>query len=242
MNPNARRLPVSNLAWNAAAQRYITPAGRFKSTDSVFDAINADIEARKVRMLGHGEALKDAAAQFKAGTLDQDAYTIAVKDWRDKMAADVKALHICQGAVASGGFHNLGPQQNGAIGGLLRVQYAYLSNFAVEASINPDVVLSMDKTKRPFDERVQAYGEAGRGTYNRLEHLGNAEAGFLSMENEEDEEAKHCQGPRSCPAMTQLGRVGIGNPRYIVPGFRKCGPRCRCRTKYFKAKAPEAET
>jgi len=238
MNKNARRVPHSNLTWNAAAQRYISPKGTFLSGAKVRAVIDADIDAAAARMVEHGAKLKDASQLLKDGAMSQAQYTAAVRDWRNNMAASVKAAHLGQGAAACGGFAQMGAKENGAVGGRLKSQYRYLENFAKEAVANPDIVLSLDKSRRPFDERVKAYSESSRETFEALQQSAHADAGFLSMENEEDVEAEHCKGPISCPAMTALGRVAIDDARFLLPGKRRCKFKCRCETRYFKAAAP----
>lgn len=185
-------------------------------------------------MLGHGEALKAAAERFKADG-DREAYTAAVRNWRDNMAADVKAIHCCEGAVASGGFHNMTPTHHGTIGQILRTQYAYLSNAAIEYADDPDLVLGLVKGRRSLEDRTGGYAESGRGTFNRLEHQNNVAAGKKGVVNVLEAAAHHCEGSDSCVAMSKLtadGPVAIDDPRWIVPGFRKCRFRCKCETIY----------
>jgi len=237
MNPNARRVPFSSLVYNKGAARYVNEKGRFISTGAVRDIIDNDISAAGARMVEHGAKLKDAAQLFKDGALSQEQYTAAVRDWRNDMAASVKAANLGQGAAACGGFHNMTQARYGAIGGALKKQYAYLSNFAIEAAANPDIVLSLDKSRRPFDERIAAYSEASRETFEALQYSEMVDAGFQAMQNDLEPSAHHCTGEKSCPAMTAMGRVAIRDARYLRVGKRKCSFKCKCKTRYFKARA-----
>jgi hypothetical protein len=232
-----RRVPYSSLRYNVAAARYVTPQGRFMSGAAVRQVIDDDIEAFAPRMVSHSAPLKEAAQAFKSGSITQDEYSQAVRRWRDNMAHEVKALHLSNRAAGVGGLHNMTQRDYGATGNTLREQYAYLSNFAVEAASNPDIVLGLDKSRRPFDERVKAYAEAGRNTFERAQRDAHDDAGFGYMENVLDMTSDHCTGKESCPAMTDLGRVTIDDPRYLLPGARKCVFRCKCRTTYFKEAA-----
>lgn len=240
-NPNARRVGYSSLVWNKAASRYIAPkgagGGRFLSPATIRATIDGDIEACGARMQEHGERLKTAAQRFKDGLITQDDYTAAVKGFRDGMASEVKALHLGNVAAALGGFHAMDAASHGRAGNALRTQYAYLSNFAVEAAGNPDIVLGLDKSRRPFEERIDAYSAAGRGTFEKASRAEHKRAGFATQENVLEETAHHCSGANSCPAHSAMGRVSIDDARFKSPGFRKCLFKCACRVNYFKSAA-----
>lgn len=235
--PSVRRVPYSSLTFNPAAQRYISPQGRFISAESVRTTIDNDIDHHSERLQAHGNDLKTAAAQFKAGSISQDAYNDAVRDWRNDMAASLKGLHLGNAAAAKGGFHAMESADFGRVGGLLRPQYAYLENFAIEVAANPDIVLNEASGKQNFDDRVDSYAQAGRHTFEAVssdEHLTN---GFQSVENIMEHDGHNCTGDESCQEQTDLGRISINDRRRILQGRRKCKNKCRCRNAYFKEAA-----
>jgi hypothetical protein len=229
-------VPFSSLVYNPSAARYIASNGRFISGKAVRAIIDADIDAASQRMVQHGDTLKVAARAFKNGEISQDEYTAAVRDWRDKMAADVKAQHLGQGAAACGGFHNLNQSRYGSIGAALKVQYAYLGNTAIELAGNPDLALGEAKGRRSLDDRAKAFAQASRGTFERLQQMEHIDAGFAYEENELHAD-EHCKGLNSCEAETARGRVPIGT--LIMVGKRKCKVFCKCTINYFKSAAVE---
>lgn len=242
--PSVRRVPYSSLTFNPAAQQYFHAKadggnGRFISRKAVRAIIDDDIEAHGKRLVEHGADLRRAASAFKAGSIGQDEYNAAVKDWRNNMAATVKGLHLGNAAAAKGGFHAMGPADHGRVGGLLRVQYAYLENFAIEVAANPDIVLGVAGGKQDFDTRAGSYAQAGRHTYELVSSDEHEANGFRSVTNVLEDGAHHCTGKESCPEQTDLGRIAIRDPRRILQGRRVCGPACRCENTYSKLEPPE---
>lgn len=234
-NPNARRVPYSATAYNAAAARYIDPkSGRFMSGAKVRAIVDAEIAVTGPRMVSRGDTLKTAASAFKAGSISQDEYSQKVREWRDVMAADVKAAQFANRAAGVGGFHAVTKQDHSSLGGDLAVQFRYLNNFAIEAAANPDLVLSQAADKQDFDRRVLAYAEAARNSFEKGQKASHERAGFSFMENDEELNAHHCAGANSCPEHTAMGRVAINDSRFKLPGARRCGPKCKCRTLFFK--------
>lgn len=239
-SPNVRRVPYSSLSFNSSAQRYFHAktdggSGKFISASAVRGIIDDDIDVQGKRMVGHGEDLKKAAADFKTGAIGQDEYNGAVRQWRDNMAASIKGLHLGNAAAAKGGFHAMEQSDFGRVGGLLRSQYAYLENFAIEVAANPDIVLGQANGKQGFDDRASSYAEAGRHTYEAVRVEEHRDNGFLSEQNRLEDGAMHCAGADSCIEQTDKGRVKLGT--LILPGRRKCGPKCKCEVDYFKEAA-----
>ena len=232
-NPNARRFGFSELRYNAAAARYVTPQGKFLSGAKVREVVDNEITATGARMVRNGDALKDAAQSFKAGNLSQDEYSQKVREWRDVLASDIKANHLLNRAAGVGGLHALSPADFGATGAALKQQYGFLNNFAIECAANPDLVLSQVAGKQPFDNRVALYAEAGRGTFEKGQKAAHERAGYKYKSNVEEPDAHHCSGANSCPEHTARGRVPIDDATYKMPGFRRCHTKCKCLTAYF---------
>ncbi len=89
--PNVKNLPVSNLRWNKAAQRYIGPKGRFISPRQIRAIVDADIENRGLRMVATARRLQTQGIDWLA------TFEVQFK-------AEIKALHLTNAAAAVGGF------------------------------------------------------------------------------------------------------------------------------------------
>lgn len=238
-SPHVKRVPYSKLRFNATAQRYIGPDGKFIKPAVVREIIDDDVDATKARMQATAAKLKPIAEAYRRGDIDEQAYLESVQAWRDETAKDIKALHLGNAAAGKGGFHTMEQSDFGRAGALIREQYKFLNDFAAEVAQNPGIVTGDAEGRMKFEDRVGAYAEAGRGTYARVRDQ-ECRKVFKSKYNKLEEGAHHCKGPKSCPAMTEMGRVAVDDPDYVVEGFRACGPKCKCETVYSMDELEEA--
>ena len=115
------------------------------------------------------------------------------------------------------------PAALGQVGSQLRTQYAFLDGFIADLDAG-----------RPVDGNVSRqatmYVEAARNTYHRAERDSQRQAGMTEERNILDREARHCEGPGSCPEQSALGWQPIGS---LIPiGQRICLTSDRCRMEY----------
>lgn len=210
------------------------------SEGAVRAVVDADIDVSGARMGKIGDTLKQAATQFKAGAIDQDAYHAAVRDWRDNMAAQVKGAHVGQAAAAVGGVDNMTQRDHGRVGGLLRVQYGYLENAAIEFADDPDLVLGNVAGRQGIEQRGPLYAQASRATYERVKDIADGEDGLNIVINILEATAHHCTTKKgqpeymSCPGQSALGPVRYDDVRRRVPGQRLCQGLCRCGSQRFR--------
>lgn len=144
---------------------------------------------------------------------------INLEDWQIAMRHSIKRTHLHSAAAAAGGWEQMRATDFARLGPILREQYAYLRNFAVQ--IEKGLPLGGG-----FLARVELYGEAARGTYHYLEELLEMEAGRTQYRNRL-RPAEHCS---DCVAATQAGWVKIGTLTPI--GQRRCRVRCKCYFEY----------
>lgn len=215
--PNLQRVGFSDVSFNHKAARYVQ-RGRFISPTTVRAIVDADIAARSERMQRIGQRLAD-------GEINDAEFGILMKP-------EIRAVHMVNVAAARGGFHNMGADGFGQVGGLLPFHYKRLQAFTAD--------IRNGRYGEPPDanqiaDRVAMYAQAGRGTFAYAKDGQMRDAGFQSKRNKLDPASKHCSGERSCLAMTALGKVAIDDPRYILEGQRICATACACETEYIKA-------
>lgn len=235
------------IEWNPRAERYAIRHGKkyaFISESKIRDVVDDSIELTALKMRKTATDLRTAASLYKQGRMTQEDYLQAVQRWRDVMAADIKAEHIKKGAEAVGGLDNLGPVENGRIGGLLRVQYGYLSNAAITFADDPDAVLGIGG-KMGVEDRSAMYAEAARYTFERMNDMREADAGRKWVINILEPQAHHCSSTKephlSCPGQTKLGPVRVSDPKRVPPGRRVCNNKCKCKSMHFKTKKAALE-
>lgn len=228
-NPATRRVPYSRFWWNENAQRYIGANGRFVSPDAVRDVVDDNLDHAGDRMAKMGKALKDAAQQLQDGKITHDQYILATKGWRDAMASEVRNVHLANAMAAKGGFHAMTDADANTVKEYVANQYEYLNVFAAQSAMYPDYVLTAG-----FDDRAQMYAQAGRGTHEQFAAGEAIKNGFIYVRNILEKGAHHCTGEDSCIEMTSMGKVFADDPLYLLPGFRKCLTRCKCKSKRTK--------
>lgn len=149
---------------------------------------------------------------------------IGLADWELAMRRQIKNVHLNAVALERGGFANLTPRDYGRVGAAVRVQYSYLSNFALEIA---DGYQRLDGT---LDWRVNLYMQSGRSTYY-ASHAANMSA-----------EVTHhgsVLGKRdSCWQCRDLhGRIfALNDSSFVLPGRRVCNANCGCNMRYYRQK------
>lgn len=231
-----RRVPYSSLRYNTKAARYIGTHGRFLSPRTVDQIIIGDLDAVRLRMQNAGQQLASQAAAYVQGAIDKQTYLESVIAWRNQMALQIKAMHMGNVAAGKGGFHNLTQSDFGRAGHLIKTQYKYLSDFAVEAAKDPLLVLSQSPGRMDFMTRNGLYADAGRATFFVFQHIAHVQAGFRKIKNEFDPGSKHCDHDETgCIQIDALGVVDIDDPRFLLPGQRFCQNKDRCGVTYLMA-------
>jgi hypothetical protein len=223
--PNLDAVDFSSLRWNKAAQRYIGANGQYVSASRAREIVDGEIAAYGKRIEDAAQKLSELAA---SGTADNPIsaaqWSAAVAEFRKTMREQMRLLHLSQLAAGNGGFHTLGAEEYGRVGGLLKKQLAYLEKFAQQLAQTPALALSPT-----FPQRAALYAEAGRATYERQRGIAHRKAGFKWERNVLADSANACAG---CIRESTRGWVKIGS---LVPiGLRDCIVRDRCTIEYSK--------
>lgn len=193
------------FAWDARAKQYRAPNGQFVSRAEIRRVLQQTVSQRSQRMT----ALSD---QLRAGEVSGET-------WYVEMRQLVKDVHLYNAAAAKGGWAQLGPQDYGRVGRLVREQYKYLNRLADQISKG----LPLDGR---FIQRAKLYAKAASRTFWAL---------FTTVMREADatEEhnvlgfAEHCA---DCLGETARGWVPLGE---LVPvGARACLGNCECYIEY----------
>lgn len=145
---------------------------------------------------------------------------ISVADWRERMAAHIKATHLYSAALPRGGWAQLTAADFGRVGRLVRIQYEYLNNFATQLAAGLP-------TDGRFLARARMYQNAAREVYHVAERVEMKDVQGLEEERNILAQADHCD---VCLEETAKGWVPIGSLRPI--GRRTCLTNCLCRIRY----------
>lgn len=205
----------SRYRWNANAQRYVGPSGRFVSQKSLKQALTTTVRRAE-------REIESLARQVAAGTMD-------VAEWQTATAFRVKNIHIAMRAAGRGGLAQLDASDYGRLGADLRFQYRRLRTFAAEIAagrLSPDAIVS----------RAGMYARSGSAAYergrfdgwDRLSRTGVA----VEMKNVLGK-GEHCTagaGRPGCSEESERGWVPLGT--LTIPGSRRCLTRCLCRLIY----------
>lgn len=228
-NPNLKKVPYSSLRRNVKTCNYIDAKGKFIPKSKIADVIDSDIELSKVRRQKASATLQKQAQKRLDGKIGERAYLNSVKRWQDAMAAESKASVLANVAAGRGGFHTVTQADYGRAGAFLKTQYQALNGFASDCAASPEMVANGIPGKMDFMQRTDLYADAGWAMYMKTEHLAHLDQGFKSVSNILDAQARHCI---ECPKMTYDGPWDIDDPGWIIPGFRTCKMKCRCRAEY----------
>lgn len=203
-----------DAAWSydPKTNRYRDERGKFLSQASVQKLVDGRIDKleaslkRFTRMLANG-----------AITLDQ---------WQGSVREAIKAAHIQAAIIGHGGKNGMGSAEYGRVGQRLRLEYAFLQNFASDllgGRISAPMALA----------RIGLYAQSVRGSYWLGAEIRQQEQGYSLMKRVLDDQAKHCD---DCLGYASRGIVPIGS--VPLPGQRcECGARCRCSVRYFRQQA-----
>jgi hypothetical protein len=220
-----RTTPASRYRWNPTAQRYIDARGRFVAQAVLRKEIDGALASATIRV-------RTLAEQLRAGQ-------ITVEEWELAMRGMAKEVHLYNAAAARGGWAQLGDDDYGRVGRIVRDEYAWIRNFRTEIEDG----YPLDGR---FLRRVELYAQAGRETFHKVERQVQLEQGN-TLERSILGAADHCEGEGSCVEQAARGWVLVG--QLIAIGQRLCGRRCKCSIEYSSigkladaAKAPDGKT
>lgn len=202
--------PRSSFTWDPRSGQYKDARGRFVARRAVRSELDRvlDRELKNARELARGLQRGD----------------ISLEAWRLSMRDTIKSVHLVSAAAAKGGWAQLGADDYGRLGGIVKKEYQFLERFA-QGMANGTIPLD-----GRLPQRAMMYVEAGRKTYHQVERATMAKAGFRWEQNMLHP-ADHCGG---CLGETARGRVKIG--RLVAIGQRQCLSRCRCTISYYKSR------
>jgi len=207
------RFDESSWRYDPISGRYRGANGRFLSARAVEALVDGRINKlgtelrRFTRMLSDGDI-----------TLDQ---------WQASVREALKLVHVQAAIIGNGGRETMGAADWGRIGQRLRVEYAYLQNFA------NDLLGARVSTAQSL-ARIGLYAQSVRSTYWEGTTIRSEKQGYSLMRRILDGQAEHCQ---DCLNYTARGVVSIGS--LPLPGQRcACRANCRCSVKYFRQQAP----
>jgi hypothetical protein len=140
---------------------------------------------------------------------------ISIAQWQRAMEQNIARVHLANAAAAKGGWHALGQSDYGRIGSLVKQEYKYLREFAVQIENG----LPLDGR---FTARVEQYSQAGRHTFYVFKDL---EAERLGLD--EERSVRHAQDScEDCLYWAAKGWVPRGSSPH--PGARRCRRKCKC--------------
>lgn len=205
--PIAKRSFVSAFDWDPRSSRYRRRAtGQFVSRDAIRGALEGALRTARREMDSTSRLLQSGA--------------ISVADWRERMAAHIKATHLYSAAMPRGGWAQLTAADFGRVGRLVRIQYEYLSNFAAQLAAGLP-------TDGRFLTRSRMYQNAAREVYHESERVEMRDEQGMTEERNILANADNCDG---CLVETSRDWVPIGSLKPI--GRRTCLTNCLCRIKY----------
>lgn len=193
--------------WNEDAGRYVDlSTGRFVSQAQIRTALDATLRDAQ-------DEIRDLARGLNEGW-------ISLPDWQQRMAQEVKLIHLASGAEAVGGWAQLDQREYGRIGYELRRQYEYLQNFALQ------IERGEQRLNGTLINRALMYGESGRRTYEQVRRAGMA-LREMNQERRVLGVADHCD---DCIRIAAEGWQPIGTLPPI--GDSQCLTHCHCTFDY----------
>lgn len=146
---------------------------------------------------------------------------ITVGEWELQMREYIRVIHTNAAAIACGGWENVTPSMWGFVGSLIKKQYAYLHQFALDIQSNPAYWLN-----GRLLVRMGMYQKAEWGTFEAvLQRLA-----LMSGKTEERAvlgDADHCP---DCLDRHSQGWQPIGTLPRI--GDSQCRTNCHCTFDY----------
>lgn len=193
--------------WNPVALRYIDSRGRFVSRDEVRSAID--------------RALDQTEKRIRRITNDLRSGRMTLAKWELAMQQQIKNVHLYNAAAARGGFAQLTKADLGRVGQIVRRQYEYLDGFAAKLARG---TTALDGR---MVVRASMYGQAGRGTYHKVDRSVHRDRGFREERSLLETGGRSCD---ECILEDARGWVPIGD---VIPiGARTCLSRCRCGIEF----------
>lgn len=198
---------LSQYQYDPASRRYRdTSTGRYLSAKDVRAVVDGIIDIESVKMRNLAQSLIDGK--------------IALSDWQVQSAALIKSLHVAMGLAANGGLEATSASQLGYLGSLVKKQYTFLREFA----------LQIRNGKQPLDgtlvSRSELYTQAARGTYSDVVNRGASDGGMTEGRRILGG-ADHCD---SCLEEAARGWVPIADMLPIGDG--RCLSNCRCSQEF----------
>lgn len=202
-------LPVATgYEWNAAAHRYVdSVTGRFISNVAIRESLENVMDLSALRMNNVTQKLIDGSASLAS--------------WQSEMMQQIKLAHTAAGALAQGGFAQMGSSEWGAVGQLIRTQYDYLRNFSQEIADG----------KQALDGRAlvrsDMYGDSANNTYEAMRQRVMIIDGYEEEKYILEDTISACDG---CIERAKEGWQPIGTLEPI--GSQECMTRDRCDVVY----------
>jgi hypothetical protein len=200
-------------SYDPISGRYRGKNGRFLSKA----AVEALVDGRIKKLNGQ---LQDFTKRLIAGD-------ITIDQWQGSVREALKPAHLQAAMIGAGGKQSLSQSDYGRIGQRLRIEYAYLQNFASD--------LLGKRVSAPMAlARIGLYAESVRGSYWEGTTIRREKEGYSLMRRILDPQAQHCS---DCVGYAARGIVSIGS--LPMPGQRcECRSRCKCLVEYSRMFAP----
>jgi len=217
---NLSQFSKTILRFDESSWRYDPISGRYRGANGRF------LSARAVEALVDGRVNKlgTELRRFTRMLADGD---ITLDQWQGSVREALKLVHVQAAIIGNGGREAMGAADWGRIGQRLRVEYAYLQNFANDllgARVSSAMALA----------RIGLYAQSIRGSFWEGTTIRSEKQGYSLMRRILDSQAEHCQ---DCLDYAARGMVSIGS--LPLPGQRcACRANCRCSVKYFRQQAP----
>lgn len=208
------------VRFDESSWRYDPISGRYRGANGRF------LSARAVEALVDGRINK-LGAELRRFTRMLSDGAITLDQWQASVREALKLVHVQAAIIGNGGRETMGAADWGRIGQRLRVEYAYLQNFA------NDLLGARVSTAQSL-ARIGLYAQSVRGSFWEGTSIRQEKQGYSLMRRILDSQAKHCQ---DCLNYAARGVVSIGS--LPLPGQRcACRANCRCSVKYLRQQAP----
>jgi hypothetical protein len=208
------------VRFDESSWRYDPISGRYRGANGRF------LSARAVEALVDGRINK-LGTELRRFTRMLSDGDITLDQWQASVREALKLVHVQAAIIGNGGRETMGAADWGRIGQRLRVEYAYLQNFA------NDLLGARVSTAQSL-ARIGLYAQSVRSTYWEGTTIRSEKQGYSLMRRILDGQAEHCQ---DCLDYAARGVVSIGS--LPLPGQRcACRANCRCSVKYFRQQAP----
>ena len=217
---NLSQFSETILRFDESSWRYDPISGRYRGANGRF------LSAKAVEALVDGRINKLGTELRRFTRMLADG-SITLDQWQGSVREALKLVHVQAAIIGNGGREAMGAADWGRIGQRLRVEYAYLQNFANDllgARVSSAMALA----------RIGLYAQSVRGSFWEGTTIRSEKQGYTLMRRILDSQAEHCQ---DCLDYAARGMVSIGS--LPLPGQRcACRANCRCSVKYFRQQAP----